>query len=245
MKRILISRNSAHLDKLNNISNEVLTLGRYIHNSNKNKENLKESNYNINDVNSKSINPNIKEKITNIFSELSFREKPLSKSINNYNSKLVETKMRLFHLNKNKIENEKKKISLNNKKKEIMNLLNNFNNKLSKNKKMTLKKNKNKNVLKSRNIKLNFPELKFSERMKSEISKILYKTKEDNLTDEVKEIKNNENKKIKSYREKHTRIQTEISERNSSLSNRNYTNEIINQLKIKYRLNYNLFNKNT
>ena len=70
MKRILISRNSAHLDKLNNISNEVLTLGRYIHNSNKNKENLKESNYNINDVNSKSINPNIKEKITNIFSEL-------------------------------------------------------------------------------------------------------------------------------------------------------------------------------
>ena len=126
-----------------------------------------------------------------------------------------------------------------------MNLLNNFNNKLSKNKKMTLKKNKNKNVLKSRNIKLNFPELKFSERMKSEISKILYKTKEDNLTDEIKEIKNNENKKIKSYREKHTRIQTEISERNSSLSNRNYTNEIINQLKIKYRLNYNLFNKNT
>ena len=90
-----------------------------------------------------------------------------------------------------------------------------------------------------------FPELKFSERMKSEISKILYKTKEDNLTDEIKEIKNNENKKIKSYREKHTRIQTEISERNSSLSNRNYTNEIINQLKIKYRLNYNLFNKNT
>ena len=120
MKKISISRNpnSIHIEKLNDITKQILISSRFLQsrqNNSKEKSNSNNLNYNIDNANSNYITPNIKEKMLNMYSELSFKQNPLSTRINEYNSFSTE--------NNNKIINKQKGQSLDKKKEEIMHLL--------------------------------------------------------------------------------------------------------------------------
>ena len=220
MKKISISRNpnSIHIEKLNDITKQILISSRFLQsrqNNSKEKSNSNNLNYNIDNANSNYITPNIKEKMLNMYSELSFKQNPLSTRINEYNSFSTE--------NNNKIINKQKGQSLDKKKEEIMHLLKPNNDILI-----------NKSQINLNNIfqKTKHINLKFSERMKSELDKILYKN--ENISDE--------NKNNLSKEKNETKLKSKI---NQSLNNNNsyktksisYTNNslyLINQLKTKY-----------
>lgn len=233
MKKISISRNpnSIHIDKLNDITKQILISSRFLQsrqNNSKEKSNSNNLNYNIDNANSNYITPNIKEKMLNMYSELSFKQNPLSTRINEYNSFSTE--------NNNKIINKQKGQSLDKKKEEIMHLLKPNNdiliNKSQKLKKIQKMKKKPKINLNNIFQKTKHINLKFSERMKSELDKILYKN--ENISDE--------NKNNLSKEKNETKLKSKI---NQSLNNNNsyktksisYTNNslyLINQLKTKY-----------
>ena len=233
MKKISISRNpnSIHIEKLNDITKQILISSRFLQsrqNNSKEKSNSNNLNYNIDNANSNYITPNIKEKMLNMYSELSFKQNPLSTRINEYNSFSTE--------NNNKIINKQKGQSLDKKKEEIMHLLKpnddiliNKSQKLKKIQKMKKKPKINLNNIFQKTKHIN---LKFSERMKSELDKILYKN--ENISDE--------NKNNLSKEKNETKLKSKI---NQSLNNNNsyktksisYTNNslyLINQLKTKY-----------
>ena len=233
MKKISISRNpnSIHIDKLNDITKQILISSRFLQsrqNNSKEKSNSNNLNYNIDNANSNYITPNIKEKMLNMYSELSFKQNPLSTRINEYNSFSKE--------NNNQIINKQKGQSLDKKKEEIMHLLKPNNdiliNKSQKLKKIQKMKKKPKINLNNIFQKTKHINLKFSERMKSELDKILYKN--ENISDE--------NKNNLSKEKNETKLKSKI---NQSLNNNNsyktksisYTNNslyLINQLKTKY-----------
>jgi len=233
MKKISISRNpnSIHIEKLNDITKQILISSRFLQsrqNNSKEKSNSNNLNYNIDNANSNYITPNIKEKMLNMYSELSFKQNPLSTRINEYNSFSTE--------NNNKIINKQKGQSLDKKKEEIMHLLKPNNdiliNKSQKLKKIQKMKKKPKINLNNIFQKTKHINLKFSERMKSELDKILYKN--ENISDE--------NKNNLSKEKNETKLKSKI---NQSLNNNNsyktksisYTNNslyLINQLKTKY-----------
>ena len=233
MKKISISRNpnSIHIDKLNDITKQILISSRFLQsrqNNSKEKSNSNNLNYNIDNANSNYITPNIKEKMLNMYSELSFKQNPLSTRINEYNSFSTE--------NNNQIINKQKGQSLDKKKEEIMHLLKPNNdiliNKSQKLKKIQKMKKKPKINLNNIFQKTKHINLKFSERMKSELDKILYKN--ENISDE--------NKNNLSKEKNETKLKSKI---NQSLNNNNsyktksisYTNNslyLINQLKTKY-----------
>jgi hypothetical protein len=233
MKKISISRNpnSIHIEKLNDITKQILISSRFLQsrqNNSKEKSNSNNLNYNIDNANSNYITPNIKEKMLNMYSELSFKQNPLSTRINEYNSFSTE--------NNNQIINKQKGQSLDKKKEEIMHLLKPNNdiliNKSQKLKKIQKMKKKPKINLNNIFQKTKHINLKFSERMKSELDKILYKN--ENISDE--------NKNNLSKEKNETKLKSKI---NQSLNNNNsyktksisYTNNslyLINQLKTKY-----------
>ena len=233
MKKISISRNpnSIHIEKLNDITKQILISSRFLQsrqNNSKEKLNSNNLNYNIDNANSNYITPNIKEKMLNMYSELSFKQNPLSTRINEYNSFSTE--------NNNQIINKQKGQSLDKKKEEIMHLLKPNNdiliNKSQKLKKIQKMKKKPKINLNNIFQKTKHINLKFSERMKSELDKILYKN--ENISDE--------NKNNLSKEKNETKLKSKI---NQSLNNNNsyktksisYTNNslyLINQLKTKY-----------
>ena len=229
MKKIRISRNSnpIHIDKLNDISKQILISSRFLQNRlSHSKEMSNELNHNIYNANSNYITPIIKEKILNMYSELSQNQNPLSIRINEYNSLSTE--------NNNRIIYKQKGESFDKKKQEIMHLL-------KPNNEIILNKSKKiKHIQKIKKPKINLffftksknMNLKFTDRMKLELDKILYKN--ENMSDE----NNNNISKDKNKTNLKSKINQTSNKSNSnkskSISYRNNSLFIINELKIKY-----------
>ena len=233
MKKISISRNpnSIHIEKLNDITKQILISSRFLQsrqNNSKEKSNSNNLNYNIDNANSNYITPNIKEKMLNMYSELSFKQNPLSTRINEYNSFSTE--------NNNKIINKQKGQSLDKKKEEIMHLLKPNNdiliNKSQKLKKIQKMKKKPKINLNNIFQKTKHINLKFSERMKSELDKILYKN--ENISDENKNNLSKEKNETKLKSKINQSLNNNNSYKTKSISYKNNSLYLINQLKNKY-----------
>ena len=235
MKGIFNARNLNHIDKLNKLSKEVLISARIIQkNNNIEKDFSGEMNYKINNIHLNLINPNVKRKMSNILTELSLGNKALSSNqskIYNYNFKAEKKNIRYFSSSKSQIEFEKKH-SIEKKKKEIFSLLTSYNEKSNRNQKVnliSLQKNINKNE-------------NFAFRMKSEINKILNKSKNPNNNIKKNSIVNSKDLKInienniKSRKKiKHKRNLT-FSLLNDNITKENNTFETMKKIKFKYGL---------
>ena len=229
MKKIRISRNPnpIHVDKLNDISKQILISSRFLQNRlSHSKEMSNELNHNIYNANSNYITPIIKEKMLSMYSELSHRQNPLSTRINEYNSISTD--------NNNRMSYRQKGESFDKKKQEIMHLL-------KPNNEIILNKSKKiKHIQKIKKPKLNLffftksknMNLKFTERMKLELDKILYKN--ENTSDE----NNNNFSKEKNKSNLKSKINQTINKNNSnkskSISYRSSSIYIMNELKTKY-----------
>ena len=174
------SRNIQHLNKLNSISKEVLLSARYVHDSidetHLNKNNL----FQFEKRKSNLINPLFKEKLYDILNQISSRNKTVSPNYNNGNYS-----NRIYY--NNPLNDEKRKV-LNMKKNEILSLLNPFNEKfnISKEKEKNIKRRpiNIKSLYKNRNDKIKFPD-----KVRNEISKILLKNEPRNINIQIKEKK--------------------------------------------------------
>ena len=181
MKNKNHSRNIQHLNKLNSISKEVLLSARYVHDSidetHLNKNNL----FQFEKRKSNLINPLFKEKLYDILNQISSRNKTVSPNYNNGNYS-----NRIYY--NNPLNDEKRKV-LNMKKNEILSLLNPFNEKfnISKEKEKNIKRRpiNIKSLYKNRNDKIKFPD-----KVRNEISKILLKNEPRNINIQIKEKKN-------------------------------------------------------
>ena len=163
MKKIRISRNPnpIHVDKLNDISKQILISSRFLQNRLAHSKDMSNQlNYNIYNANSNYITPIIKEKMLSMYSELSHRQNPLSTRINEYNSISTD--------NNNRMSYRQKGESFDKKKEEIMHLLKPNEIKLNKSKKLKHIQKKIKNKPKINLIffqKSKHMNLKFTERM--------------------------------------------------------------------------------
>ncbi len=230
MKKIRISRNPnpIHVDKLNDISKQILISSRFLQNRLAHSKDMSNQlNYNIYNGNSNYITPIIKEKMLSMYSELSHRQNPLSTRINEYNSISTD--------NNNRMSYRQKGESFDKKKEEIMHLLKPNEIKLNKSKKLKHIQKKIKNKPKINLIffqKSKHMNLKFTERMKLELDKILYKN--ENTSDE----NNNNFSKEKNKSNLKSKINQTINKNNSnkskSISYRSSSIYIMNELKTKY-----------
>ena len=230
MKKISISRNpnSIHIDKLNDITKQILISSRFLQNRLAHSKDMSNQlNYNIYNGNSNYITPIIKEKMLSMYSELSHRQNPLSTRINEYNSISTD--------NNNRMSYRQKGESFDKKKEEIMHLLKPNEIKLNKSKKLKHIQKKIKNKPKINLIffqKSKHMNLKFTERMKLELDKILYKN--ENTSDE----NNNNFSKEKNKSNLKSKINQTINKNNSnkskSISYRSSSIYIMNELKTKY-----------
>ena len=103
MKKIRISRNPnpIHVDKLNDISKQILISSRFLQNRLAHSKDMSNQlNYNIYNGNSNYITPIIKEKMLSMYSELSHRQNPLSTRINEYNSISTDNNNRMSYRQK-------------------------------------------------------------------------------------------------------------------------------------------------
>ena len=135
---------------------------------------------------------------------------------------------------KNILYDNEKRNMLNKKKEEIMNLLNPLNSQLNKNRRKKINKT---------NVNINTPiinnnQVKFSERVRNELNKILYKSEPQNynlVSEEGKEINSlNNDSNLKSGRDlNHKRI-TSTSFRSEKQKKTNSVIETLNKLKIQY-----------
>jgi hypothetical protein len=222
----MVSRDNQLLQKINSLTKEVILTNTIKKNSNgNNDEEL--------DFNKPTLllqNPLFKEKLSSVFSEIT-NKNPNKNINNNINSNPNENSSQ----NKKNIlyDNEKRNM-LNKKKEEIMNLLNPINAQLNKNRRKKINKT---------NVNTNTPffnnnQVKFSERVRNELNKILYKSEPQNynlVPEEGKEINSlNNDSNLKSGRDlNHKRI-TSTSFRSEKQKKTNSVIETLNKLKIQY-----------
>ena len=174
------SRNTQHLNKLNSLSKEVLSSARYVHDIDENHENKN----NLFQLNTKTdlMNPLFKEKLYGMLNEFVSRNKTISPNhINgNYTSRTYCN---------NPLNDEKRKV-LNMKKNEILYLLNPFNEKFNINKEK--EKNFKKRPINIKSLyKISDDNIKFPDKVRNEINKILSKNEIARNTN----IQDNEKKK--------------------------------------------------
>ena len=222
----MVSRDNQLLQKINSLTKEVIL-------TNTIKENLNGNNDEELDFNKPNLllqNPLFKEKLSSVFSEIT--NKNPNKNINN---NIISNQNENSSQNKKNIlyDNEKRNM-LNKKKEEIMNLLNPLNSQLNKNRRKKINKT---------NVNINTPiinnnQVKFSERVRNELNKILYKSEPQNynlVSEEGKEINSlNNDSNLKSGRDlNHKRI-TSTSFRSEKKKKTNSVIETLNKLKIQY-----------
>jgi hypothetical protein len=222
----MVSRDNQLLQKINSLTKEVIL-------TNTIKENLNGNNDEELDFNKPNLllqNPLFKEKLSSVFSEIT--NKNPNKNINN---NIISNQNENSSQNKKNIlyDNEKRNM-LNKKKEEIMNLLNPLNSQLNKNRRKKINKT---------NVNINTPiinnnQVKFSERVRNELNKILYKSEPQNynlVSEEGKEINSlNNDSNLKSGRDlNHKRI-TSTSFRSEKQKKTNSVIETLNKLKIQY-----------
>ena len=222
----MVSRDNQLLQKINSLTKEVIL-------TNTIKENLNGNNSEELDFNKPTLllqNPLFKEKLSSVFSEITNKNpnKNINNNINsNQNENSSQNKKNILY------DNEKRNM-LNKKKEEIMNLLNPLNSQLNKNRRKKINKT---------NVNINTPifnnnQVKFSERVRNELNKILYKSEPQNynlVSEEGKEINSlNNDSNLKSGRDlNHKRI-TSTSFRSEKQKKTNSVIETLNKLKIQY-----------
>ena len=222
----MVSRDNQLLQKINSLTKEVIL-------TNTIKENLNGNNDEELDFNKPTLllqNPLFKEKLSSVFSEITNKNpnKNINNNINsNQNENSSQNKKNILY------DNEKRNM-LNKKKEEIMNLLNPLNAQLNKNRRKKINKT---------NVNINTPifnnnQVKFSERVRNELNKILYKSEPQNynlVSEEGKEINSlNNDSNLKSGRDlNHKRI-TSTSFRSEKQKKTNSVIETLNKLKIQY-----------
>ncbi len=188
------SRNTQHLNKLNSLSKEVLLSARYVHDIDENHENKN----NLFQLNTKTdlMNPLFKEKLYGILNEFVSRNKTISPNhINgNYTSRTYCN---------NPLNDEKRKV-LNMKKNEILYLLNPFNEKFNTNKEK--EKNFKKRPINIKSLyKISDDNIKFPDKVRNEINKILSKNeiaRNTNIQDNKKKKSNIPQLKFKTKHKK-------------------------------------------
>ena len=222
----MVSRDNQLLQKINSLTKEVIL-------TNTIKENLNGNNSEELDFNKPTLllqNPLFKEKLSSVFLEITNKNpnKNINNNINsNQNENSSQNKKNILY------DNEKRNM-LNKKKEEIMNLLNPLNAQLNKNRRKKINKT---------NVNINTPifnnnQVKFSERVRNELNKILYKSEPQNynlFSEEGKEINSlNNDSNLKSGRDlNHKRI-TSTSFRSEKQKKTNSVIETLNKLKIQY-----------
>ena len=222
----MVSRDNQLLQKINSLTKEVIL-------TNTIKENLNGNNNEELDFNKPTLllqNPLFKEKLSSVFLEITNKNpnKNINNNINsNQNENSSQNKKNILY------DNEKRNM-LNKKKEEIMNLLNPLNAQLNKNRRKKINKT---------NVNINTPifnnnQVKFSERVRNELNKILYKSEPQNynlVSEEGKEINSlNNDSNLKSGRDlNHKRI-TSTSFRSEKQKKTNSVIETLNKLKIQY-----------
>ena len=191
MKKKHNSRNIQHLDKLNSLSKDVLLSGRYIQDSNSNNtgENSNKvlTSFELTKTKSNFLNPLFKQKLFDVYSEIAPRNKTLSPTRRN-NSYYCPNKNIKYE--NNNILNDEKRVVLNMKKNEILYLLNPFNEKFNINKEK--EKNFKKRPINIKSLyKISDDNIKFPDKVRNEINKILSKNEIARNTN----IQDNEKKK--------------------------------------------------
>ena len=222
----MVSRDNQLLQKINSLTKEVIL-------TNTIKENLNGNNNEELDFNKPTLllqNPLFKEKLSSVFLEIT-NKNPNKNINNNINSNQNENSSQN---KKNILYDNDKRNMLNKKKEEIMNLLNPLNSQLNKNRRKKINKT---------NVNINTPiinnnQVKFSERVRNELNKILYKSEPQNynlFSEEGKEINSlNNDSNLKSGRDlNHKRI-TSTSFRSEKQKKTNSVIETLNKLKIQY-----------
>ena len=174
MKKKHNSRNIQHLERLNSISKDVLLSGRYVHeNKNNTHENMNiPISFDLSKTKSNLLNPLFKQKLFDVISEISTRNKTISPSYNRYstyNNGSYSSRTNNIDYNKSPILNNGKREVLNMKKNEILYLLNPFNAKFNNKDKIKHVKHVNIHSLYKNN------EIKFSDKIRKEINRILSK----------------------------------------------------------------------
>ena len=198
MKKKHNSRNIQHLEKLNNLSKDVLLSARYVHeNTNNNHENMNiPISFDLSKTKTDLLNPLFKQKLFEIVSEISSRNKTISPTYNRtptYNNGSYTSRNNNIDYSKSPILSDEKREVLNMKKNEILYLLNPFNSKFNNllnpfNSKFNKGKNKhvkhiNINSLYKKN------EIKFSDKIRKEINRILSKNEFSGNTIQIGERK--------------------------------------------------------
>jgi hypothetical protein len=187
MKKKHNSRNIQHLEKLNNLSKDVLLSARYVHeNTNNNHENMNiPISFDLSKTKTDLLNPLFKQKLFEIVSEISSRNKTISPTYNRtptYNNGSYTSRNSNIDYSKSPILSDEKREVLNMKKNEILYLLNPFNSKFNKGKNKHVK-HININSLYKKN------EIKFSDKIRKEINRILSKNEFSGNTIQIGERK--------------------------------------------------------
>ena len=175
-------------------------------------------------------NPLFKEKLSSVFSEITSK-----KSNKNSNKTLnINQSENTSQNNQNIIYDNEKRNMLNKKKEEIMNLLNPLDAQLNKNR----RKKVNKTTSTINKPFFNNNEVKFSERVRNELNKILYKAEPqiyNPVTQEGNQINSLNNKSnLQSGKDLIHRRNTSSSLRSQKQKDTNSVIETINKLKIQY-----------
>lgn len=219
-------RDNQLLEKINSLTKEVIL-------TNTIKENLNGNNDEELDFNKPNLllqNPLFKEKLSSVFSEITSK-----KSNKNSNKTLnINQSENTSQNNQNIIYDNEKRNMLNKKKEEIMNLLNPLDAQLNKNR----RKKVNKTTSTINKPFFNNNEVKFSERVRNELNKILYKAEPqiyNPVTQEGNQINSLNNKiNLKSGKDLIHRRNTSSSLRSQKQKDTNSVIETINKLKIQY-----------
>lgn len=242
MKPHLKTRNYQILEKINLLTMDFIlsknSVPDNLNNKNNNKDNINTFTLDINNQNELFNNPLFKEKLSSAFSEMSNK--------NNIKQKKIKSKSTSFKINNNLMEtkfdtiyNNDKRDVLNRKKDEIMRLLNPIDSKFKKINKKQNKKRKSFNIDKP--FYNNEKKIKFPERIRNELNKILFK--DNNPKSRLLE-KNDEknNKTINNLKSKNQLEPKRNKSSNHNLKyshNRNHTNSIfdsIQRLKQQYEI---------
>jgi hypothetical protein len=221
-------RDNQLLEKINSLTKEVILTNNLSKDTLSN-NNDKES-FGFNKPNTLMQNPLFKEKLSSVFSEITSK-----KSNKNSNKTLnINQSENTSQNNQNIIYDNEKRNMLNKKKEEIMNLLNPLDAQLNKNR----RKKVNKTTSTINKPFFNNNEVKFSERVRNELNKILYKAEPqiyNPVTQEGNQINSLNNKSnLQSGKDLIHRRNTSSSLRSQKQKDTNSVIETINKLKIQY-----------
>ena len=229
------TRNNQILERINILTKDIILSNSYSNdNINNNYDNeiiQSKPTFDFNRQDSLMSNPKFKEKFYSMFSEIS--NKPLIK--NSSNKINLSQNENLSQNNNNILFNNEKSDILNKKKEDILNLLNPY--------ESNINKTKNKNTLKKIPININKhfinnDDVKFSDRVRKELNKVLYKDFPQNNF-QFDEERDSVNLKNKNSDLNHKRINTSSSSfrGNNNINKKKDNNSIVDtiqKLKIQY-----------